>query len=266
MATPDAHAASSYEVHVSAPAGDLGIQLSNSLAGPTVDHLSPESPLQLDVGVGWKLLAVDDISVRSISANAAAELLISKQAFPRNITFLDPELQMLHEVGNAATPRCRHGEVVVEAPPGKLGLTLEMTHDADGIDCPTIVRIRTASPLAKRITVGWRLTQIDGIDVSKMSLKGVVKLLGNAAGRFRTLTFRIPRKSPLGMEWDRPHRVMWLALGACVLMLSLYYALRFGMHVDADAAAKGVAKRVRRFLNTTSVRNHRGGRRLIVRP
>ena len=203
---------------VPAPAGDLGLRLCNTLSGPTVDALLPDSPLQLDVGIGWKLLAINGESVTK--AEAAVLLLDEKRLDPiRQLTFLDPERRLAQLSGSVGHDIPTGGTVYVDAPPGRLGLLLGWEHGSGGTTFAIVTGVRNASPLVNRVHVGWRLLQLDGVDVSQMQSEQVVKLLGEAAGRSRTLMFEIP---PQNQRWDlsttagRKHALKHVAIALLV--------------------------------------------------
>ena len=113
-------------VTVDAPSGQLGLILSSSASGPTVNALRPSSPLLLDVRVGWKLIKIDGVDVGTRDAHAAAAMLDHAIDRKRVLTFIDPERLMASLINPAANhaPPPPSGTIVVHAPSGRLGLTL----------------------------------------------------------------------------------------------------------------------------------------------
>ena len=181
-----AHAA---KMTVEAPKGPLGLTFSTSAGGPTVDIVNPDSPLHLEVGVGWKLIGLDDVNVRKFNCGAAAKWLKENENRERTLIFEDPVRFASLILGKdliANKPAfCK--PVTVDAPAGRLGLTLR-TRDGSA----TVHSVKAASPLVHRVGVGWRLLAVDGVDCSSMDHDAAVKLLHDSAGRSRTLTFDDP--------------------------------------------------------------------------
>lgn len=179
------------EIVVTAPAGgSLGLTLAPSMAGPTVDMLSSDSPLQLHCAVGWKLVAVNGVSTVHMDYLSAAQLIRSTDGTERErrLTFRDPSRALRARTCNDLSETPATGRMVVKAPAGRLGLVLA----TGGGSGPYVHEVRAASPLATRVHVGWRLSLIDGQDVSQMTYLEAAVVLKKSAGRVRTLTFEAP--------------------------------------------------------------------------
>ena len=179
-------------VTVDAPSGQLGLILSSSASGPTVNALRPSSPLLLDVRVGWKLIKIDGVDVGTRDAHAAAAMLDHAIDRKRVLTFIDPERLMASLINPAANhaPPPPSGTIVVHAPSGRLGLTLATSGGS-----PTVAGVRAASPLAHRVALGWRLLAVDGIDVSRAGHLEAIRVLTEREGAPRTLTFDAGRRA-----------------------------------------------------------------------
>ena len=173
-------------ITVDAPSGPLGLILSSTASGPTVNALRPSSPLLLDVRVGWKLVKIDGVDVGTRDAQAAAAMLDEAIDKKRVLTFMDPERLMASLINPTANhaPPPQSGTIVVHAPSGRLGLTLETSGGS-----PTVAGVRPASPLAHRVALGWRLLAVDGIDVSRAGHLEAIRVLTDREGAPRTLTF-----------------------------------------------------------------------------
>ena len=169
---------------VEAPPGPLGIVFQNTRRGPSVASLTPESPLQLDVGVGWLLLHIGKIETNKFDCSeAAAELEKDSKEPTRMLTFLDPELEKATLLGRA-NPKPPRDPLIIKAPAGKLGVVFQTM--AGG---PIIESMRNASPLAMKVAVGWRLLAIDGVDTTRMGANEAVAVLAGKADKPRDLSF-----------------------------------------------------------------------------
>jgi len=182
------------EFVVEAPPGPLGLELTDSPFGPAVKALAPSSPLCLDVGVGWLLTCVDKVPTKLLGCQAAAAALRHKEDAPtRRLVFLDRAL-LKGGGGPVAAPA---GFVEVQAPPGRLGIELDMAPGAGGGGLrPTLISMRNASPLARLVRTGWQLVAIDGVDMTAATAKECARALGAAAERPRALTFYVPPPPP----------------------------------------------------------------------
>jgi hypothetical protein len=77
--------------------------------------------------------------------------------------------------------------IEVDAPPGLLGLILEA--DAEGI--ATVYDMKELSPLSDRVHLGDKLVSVDGLDVTVLPVKSVMKLIASKqANRVRRLVFK----------------------------------------------------------------------------
>lgn len=182
-------------VTLEAPPGDLGLCFVSSPHGPTVDAIAPDSPLQLEVGIGWLLLRVDDVSTSKLDHHSTTTVLRDKRDSKRMCTFLDPVLADAVLSGGTPAERCVGGRVEVQAPPGRLGIELHLARGGPGGElCPTVRSLRPASPLAHTVGVGWRLLTIDGADCTTKGHGECAAMLTAAAGRPRALLFDAPAK------------------------------------------------------------------------
>ena len=117
----DAHIEREATITVDAPAGALGILLTGEIK-PIVEGLKDESPLHLDVGVGWQLKSINGTSVAALGCEKAAEVLAKQESLPRQLIFFDPERKRAATCGEPMEPPRPYGTIVVEAPAGRLGL------------------------------------------------------------------------------------------------------------------------------------------------
>ena len=181
----DAHIEREATITVDAPAGALGILLTGEIK-PIVEGLKDESPLHLDVGVGWQLKSINGTSVAALGCEKAAEVLAKQESLPRQLIFFDPERKRAATCGEPMEPPRPYGTIVVEAPAGRLGLKLKTNNEG----CAIVTGVRPAAPLARKVAVGWRLLKVDEVDVSSLGHDGAVKVLGERASRSRRcLTF-----------------------------------------------------------------------------
>ena len=248
MVTGAASPSTAGHVIVPAPSGDLGLRLCNTLSGPTVDSLLPDSPLQLDVGIGWKLLSINGDSVAK--ADVASKILHEKCLDPiRELTFLDPERRLAQLSGSVGHDRPTGGTVYIEAPPGRLGLLLGWAHGAGGSTIATVTGVRNASPLVNRVQIGWRLLQLDGVDVSQMHSEQVVKLLGEAAGRSRTLKFEIPTLASSGRRHACKHVAIIVLVAAIATIIFRVLLQLMGAESGPAALTEKVRVRLLRYGN-----------------
>ena len=61
-----------------APAGKLGVVVDSTSGGPSVHSIRASSPLIAAISVGDKILSIDDIDVRDMSAGAVTKLMARK--------------------------------------------------------------------------------------------------------------------------------------------------------------------------------------------
>lgn len=210
------------EVVVLAPAGDLGLHLASTFAGPTVDRVAADSPLQLDVDTGWKLIQIDGVPCKRLSCHAAAALMQRHASRPRELRFSDPTMSMKIATGTAAAAALDTGGVVfVDAPPGRLGVLLANAPGGGAF----VIDIRPASPLAKRVRIGWRLQSVDGRDVSMLDYREAAQVLSTSASRTRTLAFDTSALRRERRRWQRTRLLMRIIhmLGPALLFVAIVY-------------------------------------------
>jgi C-terminal processing protease CtpA/Prc len=82
-------------------------------------------------------------------------------------------------------------EYTVQAPKGKLGLTLQTSDEG----CPTVCKIQPTSPLYGKVRVGDRLHSVDGRDVSMVLSDTVARIIASRENHEnRTLVFGRPKR------------------------------------------------------------------------
>jgi hypothetical protein len=100
----------------------------------------------------------------------------------------------------------KRSKATVVAPPGKLGIILANKADSKG----TVVSgVRTSSVLADKISPGDRIVEIDGEDVSRMTVSEITTIMARKGEFERTLTILTTPKSRdyvLEPEGNYPYR------------------------------------------------------------
>ena len=82
-------------------------------------------------------------------------------------------------------------EYTVQAPKGKLGLTLQTSDEG----CPTVCKIQPTSPLNGKVRVGDRLHSVDGRDVTMVLSDTVARIIASRENHEnRTLVFGRPKR------------------------------------------------------------------------
>lgn len=111
------------------------------------------APLDADVGVGWRLVAVNGIDVAGVGADGVRAVLEKRSSEDRKLRFETGEAEALEKVEIAVD-----GATIVN-----LGL------DFDAAAKPAVVAaVAAESPLAGRVAVGAKLVSIDGIDLTAL--------------------------------------------------------------------------------------------------
>ena len=98
------------------------------------------------------------------------------------------EVALSQRGGCAGGPRVRAeqtGIVIIDAPPGTLGLVFKR-------DSTELSKVLTTSPLVDKVQVGWTLVSVNGEDVEMLDGWQTTRLLQAQAAAGRKLSFAVP--------------------------------------------------------------------------
>lgn len=148
-----------YSKTVQAPAGKLGVSVKVTSDGPTISNIKEGSPLEGAVSTGDILVSIGGVDTRGMSTHEVSELMVSSQAEERTIVVESTKVPMISRK--------------VEAPKGKLGLSLRVSSDG-----PMISNVKDTSPLDGVVQKGEYIVSIDNVDTRKMTTEEITgKLL-----------------------------------------------------------------------------------------
>ena len=199
-------------VVVNAPCGDLGLAFAPD-GSNVVTSISSSSPLIGTVHPNWRLLHVDGIDVEQLSPDGLTRLLEMRANEVHALEFEEVNEHAVHRAIRAAfSNRWADGTAgVVQAPPGRLGLTLGAR---DGL--VTVFAISEGSPLKSEVQIGWQICEVDGADVIGLDPTEVTLRLTSCLAQMRRLRFR-PVATTLGLGvtfTDRPPAVAAIEVGS----------------------------------------------------
>jgi len=91
--TPKVAAEQEYIRDCLAPAGKLGIVIDTTSRGPVVHQVKAGSPLEDSIFVGDRIIAIDDVDTRNLSASAVTKIMARKCNEPRTLKVLSKQIK-----------------------------------------------------------------------------------------------------------------------------------------------------------------------------
>ena len=138
----------------------------------------------------------------------ANKLIDQDERLPRALEFLDLEAERaLSVLIQESWAQLSH--VVVEAPPGKLGITFKHSEEWKS---PVVSTLSAISPLRGQVGLEWRVLEVDGAKVSKMEPPEIAQLLLDRFNEPRTMKFD---------AGEAPKPKNWTLAGLCILFMAL---------------------------------------------
>lgn len=129
--------------------------------------------------------------------------------------------------------------MVVEAPPGRLGLTLTTRREARfgfRICAPEVEGLTDDSPLVGNVAAGWRLLKVDDVDTSRLTCEQAVAVLTTRCALVRKLSF----STAVTTRWTQRGGAMVVGLNVFIVAVSiLWLTVLHPKHLRPELGAVG---------------------------